>query len=380
MLLRRWSLGSAERVNQLMAAGRDQEPGRPTLSATTIDLAIRLGFIVLLGYASFRVVAPFLTIGLWSAILTVALYPLFERLAGKLSPGLAAATVTLSSLLIVIGPVTWLGLGMVGGIHFLAAGLESGQLAIPPPPESVRGWPVIGDRLHHLWSLTASNMRDALAEVLPILKPVAKKLLEVSQGALLSLLELLVSIVIAGFLFTRGPQLVDALSVFLSRVLSRRGKELVELAGATIRSVSRGVIGISVLQALLAGAGFLAAGIPAAGVLAFVALLLGVVQIGPALLFVPVVLWSWTAIETTHAVIFTAYMIPVGLVDNILKPLLMARGLTTPMPVIMVGVIGGTMAYGIVGLFLGPIVLAVTWTVMAAWLQDPNPSNDDRTG
>jgi predicted PurR-regulated permease PerM len=320
---------------------------------------------------------------LWSAILTVALYPLFERLAARLSPGLAAGTVTLLSLLIVVGPVTWLGLGMIGGIRFLTAGLDSGQLAIPPPPESVRGWPVIGDRLHHLWSLTASNMRDAVAEVLPILKPVAKKLLEVSQGALLSLVELLVSIMIAGFLFTRGPQLVDALSTFLSRALSRRGRELVELAGATIRSVSRGVIGISVLQALLAGGGFLAAGIPAAGVLAFVALLLGIIQIGPALLFVPVVLWSWTAMETTPALIFTAYMIPVGLVDNVLKPLLMTRGLTTPMPVIMVGVIGGTMAYGIVGLFLGPIVLAVTWTVMAAWLQgaDPSPGNDEsRTG
>jgi predicted PurR-regulated permease PerM len=362
-----------------MTAGGDQEPSRTPASATTIDLAIRWGFVVLLGYLSFRVIAPFLTIGLWSAILAVALYPLFDRLAGRLGPGLAAGAVTLLSLLIVVGPVTWLGLGMIGGIRFLTAGLEGGQLAIPLPPDSVRGWPVVGDRLHHLWSLTASNTKDALAEVLPILKPLGSKLLDVSQGALLSLVELLVSIVIAGFLFTRGPQLVEALSAFLSRALSRRGKELVALAGATIRSVSRGVIGISALQALLAGGGFLAAGIPASGVLAFVALLLGIVQIGPALLFVPVVLWSWTAMETTHALIFTAYMIPVGLLDNALKPLLMARGLTTPMPVIMVGVFGGTMAYGIVGLFLGPIVLAVAWTVVVAWVQgaDSIPIKDD---
>jgi predicted PurR-regulated permease PerM len=126
------------------------------------------------------------------------------------------------------------------------------------------------------------------------------------------------------------------------------------------------------LQALLAGAGFLVAGVPAAGVLAFVALILGIVQIGPALLFVPIVLWSWTAMETTHALIFTAYMIPVGLVDNVLKPMLMGRGLTTPMPVIMVGVIGGTIAYGIVGLFFGPIVLSVAWAVMLAWIQEGN--------
>ncbi len=203
-----------------------------------------------------------------------------------------------------------------------------------------------------------------------MLKPVGAKLLYIAQGALFGLFELVVSIVVAGFLFTRGPQLVDALSAFLGRVLSHRGKELVQLAGATIRNVSRGVVGIALLQAFLAGAGFLAAGIPAAGVLAFVALLLGIVQIGPAILFIPIIFWSWTTMETTHALIFTAYMIPVGLIDNVLRPFLMTRGLTTPMPVIMVGVIGGTIAYGIVGLFFGPIVLSVAWAVMVAWMQE----------
>ena len=159
------------------------------------------------------------------------------------------------------------------------------------------------------------------------------------------------------------------LSAFLSRVLSHRGKELVQLAGATIRNVSRGVVGIALLQSLLAGAGFLAAGIPAAGMLAFVALLLGIVQIGPAILFLPIVVWSWTAMDTTHALIFTAYMVPVGLIDNVLRPVLMARGLTTPMPVIVVGVIGGTIAMGIVGLFFGPIIVSVAWVVLVAWVQ-----------
>ena len=142
------------------------------------------------------------------------------------------------------------------------------------------------------------------------------------------------------------------------------------LAGATIRSVSRGVVGIALLQSLLAGAGFLVAGIPAAGVLAFVALLLSIVQIGPAILFLPIIIWSWTAMDTTKARIFTAYMVPVGLIDNVLRPVLMARGLATPMPVIVIGVIGGTIALGIVGSFFGPIVLSVAWVVLAAWLQE----------
>ena len=352
-----------------MTANGNEDPTRTTVSATTIDLAIRLGFIGLLGYWSFRVIAPFLIIGLWSAILAVALYPLFAWLAKRLNVRLAAALTTLLCLLVVIGPVTWLGLSMVSGIRSLVAGLEDGQWAIPAPSESVKGWPIVGERLHQLWSLATTNMTMALNETLPMLKPLGGTLLGIAQDALYGLLELLVAIAIAGFLFTRGPQLVDALSAFLGRVLSHRGRELVELAGATIRNVSRGVVGVAFLQAILAGAGFVAAGIPAPGVLAFVALLLGIVQIGPTILLVPIVVWSWTTLELTQAIVFTAYMALVGLMDNILRPMLMARGLATPMPVIIVGVIGGAIAYGIVGLFFGPIVLSVAWAVLVAWVQ-----------
>jgi predicted PurR-regulated permease PerM len=351
-----------------MTAGDDREPDR-ILNSATIDFAIRLGFIALLGYWSFQVIAPFLTIGLWSAILAVALYPVFDWLSRWLSPRAAAVLVTVLCLMTVVGPVTWLGLGMIGGVSSLVSDINAGHLAFPLPPETVRGWPIVGERLHQLWQLAATNIKGALAEVAPMLKPAGGKLLVFAQGALFGLIELLVAIVIAGFLFTRGPNLVDVLGAFLNRVLSHRGKELVQLAGATIRNVSRGVVGIALLQSLLAGAGFLAAGIPAAGVLAFVALLLSIVQIGPAILFLPIVCWAWTAMGTTHALMFTAYMIPVGLIDNVLRPVLMARGLSTPMPVIVIGVIGGTIAFGIVGLFFGPIVISVAWTMMVAWVQ-----------
>jgi predicted PurR-regulated permease PerM len=352
-----------------MTANDNEDPTQGRLGATTIDLAIRLGFVGLLGYWSFRVIAPFLTIGLWCAILVVALYPLFHRLSARLNARLAAALVSLLCLMIVIGPVTWLGLGMVRGARFLAVSLEDGQLAIPPAPQFVRGWPIIGERLHQLWGLARTDMKVALTETLPLLKPLGGTLLGIAQSALYGLLELLLSIVLAGFLFARGPQLVEALSAFLDRVLSHRGRELVLLVGATIRNVSRGVIGIAFVQAVLAGAGFLAAGIPAPGVLAFLALLLGIVQIGPTILIVPIVIWSWTAMDAVHAAAFTAYMVPVSAMDNVLRPLLVARGLTTPMPVIIVGVVGGAIAYGIVGLFFGPIVLSVAWAVLAAWVE-----------
>jgi len=149
-----------------------------------------------------------------------------------------------------------------------------------------------------------------------------------------------------------------------------------QLAGATVRNVSRGIIGISLLQSFLAGAGFLIAGIPAAGLLAFVSLVLAIVQIGPAVVFLPIIIWSWTTMPTVNALMFTAYMIPVGLLDNLLKPVLMARGLATPMPVIVIGVIGGTIAYGIIGLFFGPIVLSVAWELITAWLYGGNGTSE----
>jgi predicted PurR-regulated permease PerM len=156
-------------------------------------------------------------------------------------------------------------------------------------------------------------------------------------------------------------------------VLSDRGEEMLQLAGATIRNVSRGVVGVALLQAILGGIGFLAAGIPGAGLLTFLALLLGILQIGPSLVFVPTIIWCWFQMDTTTAVLFTVYMIPVGFIDNVLRPIIMAHGLTTPMPVILVGVFGGTIAYGLIGLFFGPIILSVAWALWQAWVRPSAP-------
>src|SRR5689334_948360 len=349
---------------------RNNDPLRDALSTQSIDIVIRLGFFCLLAYWSFRVIAPLLTILLWSAVLTVALYPLFDWLARWLGRrGLAATVISALCLMIVIGPVTWLGFGLIGAIGSVINGLDAGQLVMPLPAESVKLWPLIGEQLHRLWTLSATNLKAALTEIALYLKPLGSQLLEMAQSAFVGLVELLVSIIVTGFLLTRGPQLVEASSTFLGRVLSHRGKETVQLVGATIRNVSRGVVGIGLLQSILAGLGFLAAGLPSASVFAFLTLLLSIAQIGPAVLLFPITIWSWTAMETTQALVFTAYMAFVAVSDNVLRPVVMARGLTTPMPIIMIGVIGGIIAYGIVGLFFGPVVLSVAWAVIVVWTQ-----------
>ena len=333
-----------------------------------IDLAIRISLLTLLVYLSFAIVAPVLTILVWSAILTVALYPVYRWLAHWLnSPKFAAAVVTLLCMFVVLAPVTWLGLGLLNGVEVLVQKLDSG-LSIPGPPESVKGWPVAGDQIYRIWTRAITDISSQLAELAPALKPVAGWLLQVASNVLIGLLKFLLSIIVAGFLFCPGPQLVKVLARIMERVLNPRGTEMVELAGATIRNVSRGVLGVALLQSFLGGVGFLVAGVPGAGILAFASLVLGILQIGPGVLFLPILVWSWMTQETLHALLFTAYMVPIGLLDNVLRPILMTRGLTTPMLVIVIGVIGGTIAYGIIGLFVGPIILSVAWELGLAWM------------
>jgi predicted PurR-regulated permease PerM len=352
-----------------MTAEKDKVSAPAPFGSSTIDIAVRIGLLGLLAYLSLKVVGPFLTVALWSAILTVALYPLFEWLARHLgNRRLAATLITLLCLMIVVGPVTWLGFGMIGGVKFVVTRLDSNVFSIPLPAESVKAC----DRraMYQLWTLAVTDTKAILLEVVPRLKPLGSKLLEIAGGVVFGLLEFVAAIFIAGFLYSPGPRLVDSLGALLRRMLSDRSEQMLQLAGSTIRNVSRGVVGIALMQSFLGGLGFVVAGIPAAGFLSFLALVLGIVQIGPAILFIPIVVWSWMAMETTSALIFTAYMIPVGLVDNVLRPLVMARGLNTPMPVILIGVIGGTIAYGISGLFLGPIVLSVAWALIVAWTQE----------
>ena len=291
------------------------------LRSLTIDVAIRIGLLALLAYWSLKVIGPFVTILLWSGILTVALYPVFNWLARLIgSKTLAAAVITVLSLMIVLGPVTWLGFAMIGGIELLVKGIDTGQLAMPMPPDAVKSWPLIGAKIFQLWSQAATNTEALLLQAAPYLKDIGGKLLSLSQGVALGLLEFVGSIVIAGFLYSPGPRIVDFMRTVLRRILGHESEEMLQLIGSTIRNVARGVVGIALLQALLAGIGFIVAGIPAAGLFTFLALLLGIIQIGPSILILPIVIWSWTQMEPSSALMFTAYMVPVSLADNILRP------------------------------------------------------------
>jgi predicted PurR-regulated permease PerM len=336
-----------------------------------IQLAIRLGLLAFLIYWTFVLIRPFVPILAWSIVLAVALYPVFNLLSRLLGgrPRLAAAILTVINLAIVIGPATWLGLSAVEGVKDFAANLSAGNLMVPSPPDGVKNWPLIGPQLFELWNQASNNIRAALREVAPHLKPLAGTMLGLAGNAGVGTLKFLLSVALAGFLFPYGSQLVAAGRGFLSRIVPEQSEHFLELAGTTIRAVSQGVIGVAIIQSLLAGIGLKLAGIPGAGLLAFMVLILAIVQIGAAIVLFPVIIWVWIDKEFTTALLLTVFLGIVGILDNILKPLLMARGLTTPTVVILVGVIGGTLAHGIVGLFIGPIILSVAWELTVAWIR-----------
>jgi len=347
-----------------------------SLERRVTDLIIRLGFLGLFIGTALMIVAPFLSVIVWAIILTVAQFPFFVWLRGLLGgrSGLAATIITLIGLGVLLGPAAGLMLSLADSVALFFASVRDGTVSVPPPPADVADWPLIGEQVHGIWAQASTNLEEVLqthsAQVIAAGKLAAGQIAGVGIGILL----FAASIIIAGFLFSSGIGFVDKARSFSVRVVGERGAEFVDLAGATIRNVSRGVIGVSIIQSLLAGIVMAVAGVPAAGVVAAITLLLCIVQIGPALTIIPAIIWAWNVMETTGALIFTVVMIPIMLLDNVLKPIWMARGLKTPMLVILIGVIGGTLSLGLLGLFIGPIVLAVFYELLVAWVRIGDPA------
>ena len=339
------------------------------LDAAIVDLVIQIACLALLAYWTLILLQPLSSIILWSIILAVLLYPAFSWMVDKLRVPrvIAALALTILTLAVLIGPATWLGLSLVGTVRILAERLGSGDIGVPAPPEGVKGWPLLGERVYDIWFLASTNLSAAFVQIGPQLKPIGTALLGYAGSAGISMLQFIAAVAISGFLLLPGPSMVNSARMIFRRVARRRGDEFVSLAGATVRSLARGVIGVSLLQALLVGIGLLVAGVPAAGLFSFVILALGIVQIGPLIVTGPLVIWSWTTMDVGGALMFSAYMLPVTLLDNFLRPFVMAHGLKTPMLIILVGVIGGVLTHGVIGLFIGPIVLAIAWELLMAW-------------
>ena len=342
-----------------------------SFDAKFTDLVIRLIVVGIFAYFSLTLLAPFAIMVIWAVILAVALYPAFAALRKLVGGrgGLAATLITLLGLVIIVAPLGAVTVNVAETTLELVADFENQTVAVPRPPEKVKEWPVIGEKVHAAWSLASTNLEAAVKRFGPPLLQAAGAIVGKIAGVGFGMLGFAVSVLIAGFLFVPGPRLGDAIKVFARRIAADRGAHFVDLAGATIRNISRGVIGVALLQALLTGLILTLFGVPAAGVIAFLVLIFCIVQVGPVPVVLPVIIWAWSAKDTGPALVLTLLLIVIPVIDNVLKPILMARGLSTPMLVILLGVIGGTVTYGLIGLFLGPILLGIFYELLMAWVK-----------
>lgn len=337
--------------------------------AEIIDLVIRLAFLAIFLFLALQLISPLFGLILWAVILAVAVYPLHAWLSARLGgrQSLSALLLTLLGLAITLGPVAVLATSIIDATTRFVGLLQSGEFQMPSSERLQTIW-LIGPHLAGGWESIGENVEGVVAKVAPSVLSVGGAILRQVAGIGVGLVMLSISVIIMGLLLKPGPALARTIKRFANRVFAPRGAGIIDMAGATVRNVSRGVIGVAALQALAAGIVMVGFGVPLAGPLALAVLFLGIVQVGPFLVLVAVLIWAWSNLETGMAVLFTLLIIPVGLMDNILRPIFMARGLQTPMLVILVGVLGGVLAYGLIGLFIGPVILAVFYELLTAWL------------
>lgn len=338
----------------------------------SVEAAIRVGLLVLLIGWCFLIVRPFIEPIVWAVIIAVATQPTYRRVEGALSGRrrLASALFTIGALAILVVPTLMLTGTLIDGAQFVSDELRDGSLVIPPPPDSVGGWPLIGERLEKFWSTASRNLEAALRTIEPQLEAVGGWLLSKGAATGVGLLKFVASIIIAGFIHANASAAQAATRAITTRLAGERGASFADLSAATVRSVARGILGVALLQALLAGMGMLAVGVPAAGLWSLLVLLFAVVQLPTLLVLGPIVLYVFSAANPLTAILFAIWSALVGVCDSFLKPLFLGRGVEIPMLVIFLGAIGGFIFQGIVGLFVGAVVLAVGYNLFNVWLAE----------
>ena len=351
-------------------------------SQPLLEVLMRAGLIAFLVIMCARVFAPFMPLVLWSLILAISLAPwhasMSRRFGGR--QGRAATVIVIIGLAILGTPMVLLADSFAAQLIGLHARFQAGTLALDLPPDSVADWPVVGEHIHEAWSEAATNLPAYLEKRGPQIAEASKLVLGAALAAAGSCALLLGALVVAGLMMAWREPGSRALLQILNRLAgAERGPKLQDLCAATVRSVAGGVIGVAFLQALLLGVGFLLAGVPAAGVLAVLVLFLGILQLPAALVLVPALAWLWGMGDgsTLHNSLYTLYLVVAGLSDNLLKPMLLGRGVDAPMPVILIGALGGMAAGSLLGLFVGAVLMAVGYRVFMDWVAESEGAADE---
>lgn len=345
------------------------------LSRTTAEIVIRVGVMLALAAWCFWLTRPFIFALVWGLIIAVAAYPGFVRIRDWLGGrgGLAAALLTALILVVLIVPVAMLTTILVSNLSELADKIASGSMVVPVPPPELATWPLVGPKLFHLWTLASSSLDSALQEVRPQLVLVTGWLLSLTAGLGLGLLNFIAAAVIAGLILPRSAASHRVAVQVATRLVGERGSGLALLAEHTIRNVVRGVFGTALIQTAAIAVGFVVVGVPAPAILALVCFLLCLVQIGPTIVLLGTVVYIFSRDGALTGGIYLAWCVGTAMIDNVLKPILIGRGSEVPLPIILLGVLGGILVHGLIGLFVGPVVLALGYQLFLVWMHRGHP-------
>lgn len=348
------------------------------MTAERILMGLLLGGI---GLGCFAVLAPFLSAILWAAILVFSTWPIHAALRARTGPTTAAAAMVLTTAVMVVLPLTLAAPGGADEVQqmerWLTGALRGG---LPPAPDWVAAIPAVGDGLAGLWNRGAADLSAILAFVQPYFGIGVQFGLRLLLGLANGVVEFILALFIAFFLFVSGASLAGRLSVLMRRIAGEQADRLIHVTGETVRGVVYGILGTAIVQGLLTSFGLWLAGVPRPVLLGVVAGALSVLPIGAPMVWLPAALWLFASGETGWGLFMLAWGAGViSMADNVIRPYFIARGASLPFLLTMLGVLGGAIAFGLLGVFVGPVLLAVGFTLIAEWTARPAPDTEPDT-
>jgi predicted PurR-regulated permease PerM len=352
------------------------------LSDRLVDVFIRAGLILVMVILCYEIFAPFRTLMVWALILALTLYPAHQKLAKRMGgkQGHAATVMVLAGIVLIVTPTTVLVNSIGDSVHDLINGVRDNTLQIPPPSQSVAEWPVVGKKVYGVWSQAHNNLPAVVQSMQPKIGDLAKKAVAMVACVGGDIAMFLASFIIAGIMMAFGESGAKSIRAIFDRIVgTARGGEFTALSTATIRAVAQGIIGVALIQAIIVGVILIIADIPFPGGLSLIVLVLGIAQVPAIIVTLPVIgyIWSSGDYTTVAAISYTVLLFIGGMADNVLKPLMLGRGVDAPMPVILLGALGGMATSGILGMFVGAVLLALGYQIFMQWVA-ANPDSQHK--
>ena len=336
------------------------------------EIAIKLLVVSSVLFVSFMVVKPFIILVIWAIIIAVTLFPVVEKIEKKykIKRSIVIFVITFGTILALIIPTYMLSGSLFDSSKTIATQVKNDTYEMPVIPKKIQSIPLVGKKLYKFLDDSSHNLKSTIKIYSNEIKGIAAKATSAIGSLLGTVFQFIISLLIAAFFLNKAEGCVSVYYAISNRIVGDHGEEWANLSAQTVRSIVQGVIGIAIIQATLALIGLLVMDVPLAGFWALLVMFLAIIQLPSIILLGPIVAYVLSYADTTPGLIFAAYMIFVSLSDNVLKPLLLGRGVDVPMLVVLLGAIGGMILFGVIGLFVGSVVLALAYKVFMVWLEE----------